>query len=65
MKSYSLKKYLTGALPIILILISDNTVRADVNFKSHPTTAKVYESDSVLLPCYSTGKELVDFEVNE
>ena len=57
MESYSLRKCLTGVLPIILILISDNAVGADVNFKSHPTTAKVYESDSVLLPCYSTGEE--------
>ncbi|CAG9805751.1 unnamed protein product [Chironomus riparius] len=56
MKSSSLKKCLTGVLPIILILISDNTIEADVHFKSHPTTAKVYESDSVLLPCYSTER---------
>ena len=58
MESYSLKKCLTGVLSLILILISVNTVEADVNFKSHPTTAKVYETDSVLLPCYSTGKKV-------
>lgn len=48
---------LPGVLMIIFALISDNAVRADVNFKSRPTTVKTFENDSLLLPCYSsTGK---------
>lgn len=57
MENYFLKQFLSGVVLIIFALISDNVVRADVNFKSRPTTIKTFENDSVLLPCYSTGKE--------
>lgn len=52
-----LPKYfrLSGVISIILTLISDNVVQTDANFKSHPTTVKTYENDSVLLPCYAKG----------
>mgnify|MGYP003513797518 CR=1 FL=1 len=57
MENCFLKQCLSGVLLIIFIVISDNGVRADVNFKSRPTTIKTFENDSVLLPCYSTGKK--------
>lgn len=49
---------LPGVLLIIFaLIISDNAVKADVNFNSRPTTVKTFENDSLLLPCYSsTGK---------
>lgn len=57
MENCQLKKCLSGVILVIFALISDNGVRTDVNFKSNPTTVKTFENDSVLLPCYSTGRE--------
>jgi hypothetical protein len=50
------RQCLSGVFFVIFALISDNGVRTDVNFKSKPTTVKTFENDSVLLPCYSTGR---------
>lgn len=46
---------LSGVILVILVLISDNVVQTDVNFKSNPTTVKTYVNDTVLLPCYAKG----------
>lgn len=56
MADYDWKKCLSGVILVLCALISDNGVRTDVNFKSKPTTIKTFENDTVLLPCYSTGK---------
>lgn len=56
MSSRRLEKCLSGVIFVIFALISDNVVRTDVNFKSKPTTIKTFENDSVLLPCYATGR---------
>lgn len=47
---------------MLLILISDSLVLADVNFVSVPTTIKTFENDSVLLPCYSKGTHIGHYE---
>lgn len=57
MDNFRLNQCLSGVLLVIVALISDNGVRTDVNFKSKPTTIKTFENDSVLLPCYSTGRQ--------
>lgn len=59
MENYSLKQCLAGVLLIILVVISDYAVLADVNFQSRPTHVKTFENDSVLLPCYSTGMKIL------
>lgn len=64
-RSFKTTQFLPGVLMIIFTLISDNVVRADVNFKSRPTTVKTFENDSLLLPCYpSTGKKILKSPIN-
>lgn len=59
MASRRLTQCLSGAIFVTFALISDNVVRTDVNFNSKPTTIKTFENDSVLLPCYSTGRRML------
>ncbi len=52
-------RVISGVFLITLVIINKSLVKADVNFKSRPTTVKTFENDSVLLPCYSAGKKIV------